>query len=189
MGRIVMITGGARSGKSDFALSLAGKAGENVLFVATAHISDEEMRRRVEKHRGKRPRSWTTEESTRNVGELLASKGGEYDAIIIDCLSNLVSNIVLAKIDVSGSEIASEEEERAVEDGVKEEVEMLIRGARKVKGLVVVVTNEVGMGVVPMTKAGRIFRDALGMANKILASHADDIYLMVSGIPIPIKSV
>lgn len=189
MGRIVMITGGARGGKSDFALSLARKAGENVLFVATAHISDEEMRRRVGKHKERRPRSWTTEESTKHVGKLIASKGGTYDAIIIDCLSNLVSNIVLANLDIHGSEIASEEEERAVEDGVKEEVEMLIHGARKVKGLVIVVTNEVGMGVVPMTKAGRIFRDALGMANKILASYADDVYLMVSGIPIPIKSV
>jgi adenosylcobinamide kinase/adenosylcobinamide-phosphate guanylyltransferase len=165
----ILILGGARSGKSLFAQKLAPRYGEDVLFVATASARDEEMRERIEKHRKARPKGWRTLEVTTGVGKgLTGSKSG---VVILDCITLLVSNLI---------------EERTPEAKVKREIHELIRAIDDYSTFIIV-SNEVGTGLVPTSKTGRDYRDLLGWANQQLAKRADEVYLMVAGIPLRIK--
>src|SRR5262245_16569555 len=183
MSRVILVTGGARSGKSDFAQQLAGKSREQVVFIATAEALDEDMARRIEAHRQARPAAWLTIECPRRLGDALRSVGSAR-TIVVDCLTMLVSNVLLSLGDV-GDEPSAE----AAAQAVNEEVRLLIDAGRKVAGTVIVVTNEVGSGIVPDNPLARLFRDLLGRANAALAREADLVYLMVSGLPVEIKSV
>lgn len=185
MSRLVFVTGAARSGKSRYAEDLASSlAGDDpVLYVATAATDDEEMRRRVEEHRGRRPRGWRTLEARRDV----AGRLREFDTmgvVLLDCLSLLVSNILLDFTDELGDGAGAE---LKASESVKSETEALIHWYGEREENLIVVSNEVGWGVVPPHRLGRIYRDLLGRANQRVAAESTEAILMVAGIPVTLK--
>jgi adenosylcobinamide kinase/adenosylcobinamide-phosphate guanylyltransferase len=179
MARLILVLGGARSGKSTFAQQLALKlGGRQVLYVATAQAGDEEMRQRIERHRQERPPGWRTLEAPRDVGQAILEHLGETSVILVDCLTMLISNLLT---DV-GDPFATE-----VEAQVMSKIQDLANCAERVPGALIVVSNEVGLGLVPPYPLGRAYRNLLGRANQYLAHQADEVYLLVAGIPMAIK--
>jgi adenosylcobinamide kinase/adenosylcobinamide-phosphate guanylyltransferase len=166
LSRRILVLGGARSGKSALAERLALECGEPVLYVATATAGDEEMAERIAMHRARRPPSWRTLESPTRI----AVAPGDARTVLVEDLTFLLSNLF--------EENASSAESRAAE-----EVEQLAR----VNVNVVVVSNEVGMGLVPPYPLGRVFRDALGRVNQLAASLVDEVYFVVAGVPLRLK--
>lgn len=182
---LIMVTGGARSGKSQFAESLAVKyAGYSVLYIATSIPFDDEMKERVSRHRERRPKEWETAEVYKGISDIIRST--DKKAVLLDCLTVMVSNLLL-EIDMTWEEKDIEDVVRA-EEKVTGEVDGLIKASKEKDKDVIVVTNEVGMGLVPEYKLGRIFRDISGRMNKKIAENADYVYFMVSGIPLEIKN-
>ena len=180
MANIVLVLGGVRSGKSRFAQQLAQRlAGDDVLFVATAKAGDDEMARRIEVHRQTRPQAWNTLEVARGLGEVLRRQAPPQRVMLIDCITLLVSNVLLADGDPPAAELAQRR--------VAEEVEQLASACRMREGTVIVVSGEVGLGIVPESALGRLYRDLLGWANQALAAEADAAYLMVAGQAIELK--
>lgn len=177
MGRIVLVTGGARSGKSGYAeRAAAALGGDQVTYVATAEALDEEMARRIRRHRAERPAAWHTVEASRDAAATV--RAAATPVVLVDCLTVLASNALLA------AEGAGEE---AAQAAVLAEATALRDAALAREGVTLVVTNEVGMGVHPPTSLGRWYRDALGRANALLAAAAEEVVLMVSGIPLRVK--
>jgi adenosylcobinamide kinase/adenosylcobinamide-phosphate guanylyltransferase len=167
---LTLILGGARSGKSTHALTLARDA-DKVLFVATAEARDDEMAARITAHRGERPSTWDTIEAPRALATALASRTNDYDVVIIDCLTLWVSNLLLTTppLDpVGATPPLLDVYERHDPDWI-------------------VVSNEVGLGLVPDTPLGRTYRDALGVVNRQVATAADTVLFMVAGQPLKIK--
>lgn len=179
----VLITGGARSGKSTFAQELACKLGGPVLFVATAVAGDEEMRQRIEQHRRERPAAWRTLEVTSRLGNRICREVGEAQVVMVDCITLLVSNI-LGQYSLPDGEPG---DPSLVERKVIAEINELVACLRQVPASFIMVTNEVGLGLVPANRAGRLYRDLLGKANQLLAECVDEVYLMVAGVPLLIK--
>ena len=179
----ILITGGARSGKSHFAQELALKSGKPVLFVATAEAGDEEMRQRIEEHQRNRPSTWNTLEVTTHVGNEILKKASGAQVVIVDCITLLVNNIFNQFTDQTGEQIDAPLAEKEVITEISELVECINR----LDASFIIVTNEVGMGLVPANKIGRLYRDLLGKANQLLAEQADEVYLMVTGLPIQTK--
>lgn len=181
--KTILITGGARSGKSYFAQELARKSGKKVLFVATAEAGDEEMRQRVKEHRRSRPPGWSTLEVTTNVGNQILKKAGGAEMVIVDCITMLVNNIFnhLADRTVEQIDTARAEQE------VTREIGGLIDCFKRLDAVFIVVTNEIGLGLVPANPIDRLYRDLLGKANHLLAEQVDEVYLMVAGLPVRIK--
>lgn len=169
MNKIYLITGGVRSGKSKLGLTLAEKAGKPY-FIATAEAGDDEMKKRIINHRNERSEKWTTIEEKYDIGNAVveACKNGS-DLIIIDCITLWVTNLMLSEKDI-------DEYLRNLKDVLKKDIPD-----------VVIVTNEVGLGVVPESKLGRDYRDEIGRVNQGLAEVATDVFFMVSGIPMKIK--
>jgi adenosylcobinamide kinase/adenosylcobinamide-phosphate guanylyltransferase len=182
--KCVLIIGGAGSGKSHFAQELALKLGGSVLFVATAEAGDEEMRQRIEQHKRKRSAAWSTLEVTTGVGRRILEKIGAAQVVVVDCITLLVSNIFSQYSDQSGGRIDAP----LIEQGVMAEVGELIDCIKRVDVSFIIVSNEVGLGVVPANRMGRLYRDLLAKANRMLAQAADEVYLMVVGLPLLIKS-
>ena len=178
-----LIIGGARSGKSTFAQELALKSGEPVLFVATAEAGDEEMRQRIEEHQKARPVTWKTLEVILHIGSQISQQAGDAQTVIIDCITLLINN-VFSQYTKHGDE---EIDAALVEKGVMTEIDELVRCINQVQAGFIIVSNEVGMGLVPANNVGRVYRDLLGKANQILSQHADEVYLMAAGIPLSIK--
>jgi len=176
VGRLTLIIGGARSGKSryarDLALALSEGQGGRVAFIATARAGDREMQERIEEHRKARPAKWQTFEEPMEVSPLLSRIGDDWSVILIECLTLFISNLLLGKVG---------------EEDVLEEVRKLIAVAKKVSAQVIIVSNEVGMGVVPPTRLGRAFRDLAGRANQLVAQEADEVLALWAGIPLPLK--
>ena len=168
---MVLVTGGTRSGKSRFAQELARQWGGPEAFIATAAPRDEEMRQRIEEHRRSRPRHWVTIEEERELLRALASLEGTR-TVIIDCLTLWVSNLL---------------EEGLREGEILKEAELLRDELLCSPYRVILVTNEVGWGIVPVNPLARCFRDAVGKVNQLFASSADQVYLMVAGVPLRIK--
>ena len=181
----VLITGGARSGKSHYAQKLALRSGKEVLFVATAVAGDEEMRQRIEKHQKGRPDSWRTLEAPADVGSQILRNIGNAGTVIVDCIALLVSNALGKYSDEAGEHI----DVPLVEKEVFREITMLVEAIEHTDADFIVVTNEVGTGLVPVNRMGRLYRDLLGLANQLLAQGMDEVYLMVSGLPLRIKPV
>jgi adenosyl cobinamide kinase/adenosyl cobinamide phosphate guanylyltransferase len=169
---LTLILGGARSGKSTHALSLAASAGR-VLFVATAESGDAEMAERIAAHRRGRPTTWDTLEEPRALAASLARAGDRHDVVVIDCLTLWVSNLMA----VAPS--------RPVDPASW--VDPLLAAYRGGTASWIVVSNEVGLGIVPATSLGRAYRDALGAVNRLVAAAADTVTLMVAGLPLTIK--
>lgn len=180
----MLVTGGARSGKSGFAERLAALGRQPVVYVATAEALDAGMRARIAEHRSRRPAEWQTVEAPREVGRSLAALPGAPGTVLLDDLGLLVSNHLGA---VTGWQDPSAEQAGEVDARLRAEIDALA-AARLAGGWdLIVVTQEVGLGVIPETALGQIFRDALGRANQILAAQADAVYLLVAGIPVRIK--
>jgi adenosylcobinamide kinase/adenosylcobinamide-phosphate guanylyltransferase len=179
----ILIIGGARSGKSRFAQELALKTGKPVLFVATAEAGDEEMQRRIEEHKKARPAEWSTLEVTMDVGSEIQQKLGKARLVIVDCITLLVSNI-LGQYDDRVDRRAGAS---VVEEKVTAEIGELVKCMKSVAASFIIVTNEVGTGLVPSNESSRLYRDLLGKANQLLAQHVDEVYLMVAGLPVRIK--
>jgi adenosylcobinamide kinase / adenosylcobinamide-phosphate guanylyltransferase len=164
---LILITGGARSGKSTKALSLAAPYGEK-LFVATAEALDDEMRARIDRHRAERGEAWKTIEEPLDLARAMRI---DPDAVaIVDCMTLWVSNAMAANLDIEG----------ALDD--------FIAAARQRRAPVIVVTNEVGMGIVPVYESARRFRDLAGLTNQRVAAAADEVWLMVCGIGMSLKT-
>ncbi|HHY12231.1 MAG TPA: bifunctional adenosylcobinamide kinase/adenosylcobinamide-phosphate guanylyltransferase [Firmicutes bacterium] len=188
MGRLILITGGARSGKSSFAEKLAGEmarsgTGEGpvapVVYIATCIPGDDEMRQRVENHKIRRPSHWKTVEEPLDLAGALKREGTGSRVVLVDCLGLYVTNLFC-------QEAADTPQNDRCHD-VLGAVREVAGAARDVPAHVIVVSNEVGMGLVPEYPLGRLFRDALGWANQILAEASDQVYFMVSGIPVAVK--
>jgi adenosylcobinamide kinase/adenosylcobinamide-phosphate guanylyltransferase len=179
----ILIIGGARSGKSNFAQQLALKPASAVLFVATAEAGDEEMKQRIAAHRKTRPPTWKTLEARTNLSTQIAQNIGKAQTVIIDCITLLINNIIQQYGQQSDEEI----EAALIEKAVMAEIEELVNYIDQSGAHFIIVTNDVGLGLVPAEKVSRLYRDLLGKANQILAEHADEVYLMVAGIPVTVK--
>lgn len=178
-GKLILITGGVRSGKSSFAESLAIKLGKNIGFIATAQPLDEEMATRIAQHRKRRPENWETWEEPYQVERIIEEIGNKTEVIIIDCLTLLVSNLMQ-----DGNEGKSLS---ALAEKIKEKIRKIIDKSLSCQATVIMVSNEVGLGIVPANVSGRFFRDLLGEANQMVAASSNQVYLMVAGIPLLIK--
>lgn len=172
---LTLIIGGARSGKSRFAQSLCANT-MHVAYIATARVEDEEMRARVARHRQERPANWTTYEEPLELGSVLRRAQQEHEILLVDCLTVWLSNFLYQHRRSTA---------RTIEDAVMEQIADLAKAAPSRQ--VILVSNEVGGGIVPATKIGRLFRDLQGLVNQRVAAEADRVFLTVAGIPIPIK--
>ena len=185
LGKLVLITGGARSGKSSYAERLAAGEGENVLYIATAVPFDDEMKLRVEMHRARRPREWQTIEAYKGFDKIIEKNCRGKSAVLLDCITIMITNIIMD----NGPDWQSISAERilSIEECIEAEIDSLVSIARREEPLFAVVTNEVGMGLVPEYPLARAFRDIAGRINQKLARAADEVYLCVCGIPVRIK--
>nr|WP_122013465.1 bifunctional adenosylcobinamide kinase/adenosylcobinamide-phosphate guanylyltransferase [Maliibacterium massiliense] len=185
MGRLLLITGGARSGKSMYAQVMAGRAGARVGYIATARVLDGEMRARVARHQQQRPGTWRTFEAPLYPQEVLRA-GCDVDVYLLDCLTMLVSNLLLgAGVDWEG-DVTPEQMGRA-EACVQEGIGALLAAVAACERDVIVVTNEVGDSIVPMGALARQFRDCVGLANQRMARQAACVCLMACGLPLWLK--
>ena len=191
MGKLTLILGGARSGKSTFAEQRAKElGGERVLYVATSETKDEEMKQRVEVHRSERPPAWGTVETPRSVAQALRQERIEVRVILLDCMTFLVANHLMDAAGPEGDPFddpSADPFDAQIEADVVAEVKALAAFVAETDVEMLVVSNEVGLGVVPPYELGRAYRDILGRANQILARHADEVYLLVAGIPMRVK--
>jgi adenosylcobinamide kinase/adenosylcobinamide-phosphate guanylyltransferase len=181
---LTLILGGARAGKSAYAERLAAAYGPRVLYVATAQGKDDEMQSRIQAHRARRSATWTTLESPVGVGAALLAEKSAADVVLLDCLTLLVTNVMLAQ---GGDEAESAKLENEVEVAVNVEVQALLEAQSQLGLPMLVVSNEVGMGLVPPFPLGRIYRDVLGRANQCLAAAAGRVFLLVAGLPLVLK--
>jgi len=180
MGKLILVLGGARSGKSTFAQRLAQEmGGDDVLFVATAEAGDEEMRARIEKHRQERPSGWQTLEVACQVGKAIGDRAEPAAVVLVDCMTLLASNVLLGLEDPS--------DPVAAEAAITAEVNDLLSAYREAGTVFIVVSNEVGLGLVPDNPLARLYRDLLGWANQTLARHADNVYFLVAGMAMDVR--
>ena len=176
---ITLILGGARSGKSSHAQKLAEATGRSVTFLATAQALDEEMSTRIEKHRAERPAGWETLEIPCDIA--LHVPQMQSEVAILDCITLLVSNLLMQFV---RDDLVDEEPFMVA---VQKEVEELIAVIHEQRQNWFIISNEVGLGLVPPYQMGRVYRDALGWANQRLAREADHVMFMVAGIPMMVK--
>jgi len=170
-GEITLVIGGARSGKSSLAEKLAAAAGEDVVYVATAGVYDDEMAERVKQHRLRRPSEWRTVEETHQLPDvLLALPQGAV--VLIDCLTLWMSNLVL---------------DDKKEDYIINQARTMVQVARDKQLHLLMVSNEVGCGLVPEYELGRVYRDVAGRVNQLLAELSDRVIYVVAGLPLELK--
>ena len=176
--KIILVTGGARSGKSAFAESYAAALPGRHAYVATARIFDEEMAQRIAIHRKRRPSSWQTWEIPQNLPETMDRLCQSSDVVLVDCLTLYFSNYLFAH---------DGEEDEAVIDGALAELQAVLAAFRQAGVTAVLVTNELGCGIVPMEHVSRLYRDLMGKINQAAAAEADEVYLSVCGITTELK--
>ncbi len=175
--RLIVVTGGARSGKSAYAQRRSLElGGDDVTVIVTARPCDAEMARRIARHRAARPACWCTVEVPTNASAAL--RAASTDVILLDCVTVLVANVLLE---------AEARGEEAALAAMATETGMLLEAAAAREGTLIAVTNEVGLGIVPDARLGRWFRDGLGIANQRLAGAAQEVVLLVCGLPLPLK--
>lgn len=189
---MVLILGGARSGKSVFAERLAAGSGRSVAFIATATASDDEMRERIARHRASRPKGWHTREEPLDLAGAVRQASKLADVLLLDCVTLWLGNVLSQE---SGQHERDDEGEELYTTGklfderALKEIEAML-GVVKSLGpnkTLIAITNEVGLGIVPAYPLGRLYRDTLGYVNQRLAQAADRVYLMVAGLAVDIK--
>lgn len=181
MGNIILVTGGARSGKSSFAERLALKIGDGrAAYIATAQIFDDEMNFRVKLHRQRRGDNWTTFEAPFAAEEKISEAGKNFGAILFDCVTLYVSNFLCN---------ADTDDEKFLYDNLRGLIGKLIDAAQRSDAVTIFVTNEVGAGIVPENKLARRFRDLAGLANQMLAAQADKVFLCIAGLAVDVKKL
>ncbi|HVO70338.1 MAG TPA: bifunctional adenosylcobinamide kinase/adenosylcobinamide-phosphate guanylyltransferase [Aggregatilineaceae bacterium] len=185
MTKLILILGGARSGKSTAAERMARQlGGESVLYVATAEAKDDEMSDRISAHQQQRPAGWWTLEAPVNVAANVSACLRDTvlpEVVLIDCITLLASNLLLT--------LPEDCSQAQVNQTILAEIDALLAVQKAHTGTWIVVSNEVGMGVVPPYPLGRLFRDGLGVANQRLAQAADEVILMVAGLPWHLREV
>ena len=172
MKKFVFILGGARSRKSSYAVERAKKLEKKVVFIATATSPDREMKERIKFHKISRPRQWKLIEEGKDVSSILSKLNGRYEVILIDCLGLLIANLLESNL-----------KDREIE----RRIEKLINTIVRINLTTILVSNEVGSGIVPANPLARRFRDILGLANQTMARKADEVIFMQSGIPVTLK--
>lgn len=169
MYRRVLVLGGARSGKSRTALELAERASTERTYIATAQAYDDEMRERIAQHRAERDGSWRTVDAPLDLAEAVQARTAPGKAVLVDCLTLWLSNVLLA------------------ERNVAYEADRLVQAVQEAKGPLILVSNEVGQGIVPSTPLGRAFRDEQGRLNQRIAEACDAVVFVAAGCPILLK--
>lgn len=183
--QLILILGGARSGKSTFAEQLVHRSGRSVAFIATATASDDDMRLRIERHQAARPAHWHTIEEPLHLALAIHKAASLADVILLDCMTLWVSNWLFTQENIDETSSATS----LYYDGALAEIDSLLTtfSAQDSQKTLIVVTNEVGLGIVPSYTSGRVYRDVLGLVNQHLACAADRVYLMVAGLGVDIK--
>lgn len=184
-GKIILVTGGARSGKSAFAEKLAAKTGVSVGYIATAQVFDEEMRYRVKLHKERRPASWQTYEAPQAADKAIAEAAVNHRVLLFDCITLYLSNILCA---LSETDLSDDMAYAAMDEQIGKLVTAAQAAAQR-GATTIFVTNEVGAGIVPENKLARLYRDLSGLANQKIAAAADDVYAVMAGIPVNIKKL
>lgn len=184
MGKMMLVTGGARSGKSSYAESLLRKMDGDIMYIATAIPFDDEMKDRIKKHKQQRPDTWHTYEGHKELYKVVAEQSCNYVGVLLDCVTILVTNLMF---DYMGEKDIEDIDIDSLEKSIYKEFELLVNSIKRSSADVVLVTNELGCGVVPESKLGRVFRDIAGRMNQYLGRNADEVYLSVCGIPTKIK--
>jgi len=169
--QVILVTGAARSGKSHYAERRSRELGERRLYIATAEAKDEEMAQRIAEHQNRRGRDWITIEEPLQLADTLTAQTGKIDCALVDCLTLWISNLLA----IGDTEY------------VTEKVAQLIDALLSLDFTVVFVTNEVGWGIVPVNLLARRFRDLSGWTNQRIAEAADEVILMVAGVPVTVK--
>ena len=180
---MMLVTGGARSGKSAYAQSLA-LGSERVWYIATSRVFDKEMAARVAEHKLSRPAHWHTLEAWRDVDRLITPELGQKDAVLLECITTLITNELYHQ----AGEIPEDLWDfAALELAVDYQIDALLAACAACPAQVIIVTNELGMGIVPENRLARHFRDIAGRVNQRLAAEAEAVWLLVSGIEVKIK--
>lgn len=172
MGKIVFVLGGARSGKSSFAVEKAKELSDRVAFIATCEALDTEMQKRIMHHKRSRPAAWKTVDAPLDIPAAVRTISPRFSVILIDCLTLLVSNLML-----KGSK----------DTGIAKEAERILSSLKDKDALAIIVSNEVGLGIVPENALARRFRDIAGRVNQIIARGSDEVYFLTAGIPRRLK--
>ncbi|GEK27870.1 bifunctional adenosylcobinamide kinase/adenosylcobinamide-phosphate guanylyltransferase [Furfurilactobacillus siliginis] len=197
MGKLTVVSGGAKSGKSVYAEEMFSRE-KRICYIATGVLfkQDVEMQRRIEHHQKRRPSSWVTRETYEQVADVIGEN--DYDGVLLDDATMLTTNLffkfVTNNLPINGTSDVDEYIENMSKDAVEKvsnsimnEWECILQSIDQSDSPVVIVTNEVGLGIVPATKQTRILRDCYGLVNQRLAKVAVDFYLVVSGLPLKIK--
>ena len=178
MSKIILVTGGSRSGKSSFAQGTAETISEKKVFIATCPSIDPEMDDRIQKHRDeRRGKGWDLCEEEHDLVSVV-EKHFDYDVILIDCMTLWINNLMY---------FAEKENKNFSEDGMSEKCNALLHACRKHSGTILFVTNEVGSGIIPESATVRLYRDLVGRCNQILGKAADQVILVTCGVPLYLK--
>lgn len=172
MSNIIFITGGARSGKSNFAVKLANESKGKVAFIATASAGDDEMKERITRHKESRPKEWITVEEPLDLAKAI-ERVYDHDLLIIDCITLYLTNLFCNGI--------------IDEDKILDNIKKMLESAESFHGTIIIISNELGMGIVPENRMARDFRDVAGRANQMIAEVANKVFVCFSGIPVQIK--
>lgn len=186
MSKVILVLGGARSGKSTFAEKLAKKiGGSNVTYIATAEALDQEMEERIAHHKSQRPMEWETIEAPTDIYQ--AIRGIENSrTVLIDCLTLYLSNRLLKEKPEGDFDL---QRIVKVEEDIIEKIKIILTYAREREIDLIIVSNEVGQGLVPSYELGRVFRDISGRANQYISSKADEVYLTIAGLPLDLNEL
>lgn len=195
MGELVFITGGARSGKSNFAEKLAVERlktehavdgqQNNVLYIATAVAFDDEMKLRIQKHKERRPAKWVTVEAYRDLDKVIETNIEGKSVVLLDCVTVMITNLMVER-NLDWNRVGAEEL-YSIETEIDSEIKKFIDVAKNKEALFAAVSNEIGMGLVPEYAMSRLFRDIAGRVNQQFANAADEVFFCISGIPMKIK--
>jgi adenosylcobinamide kinase/adenosylcobinamide-phosphate guanylyltransferase len=180
--KITLVTGGTRSGKSGFAESLL-KDQNNVLYIATSIVTDKEMENRIKRHIERRNQNWTTVEAFKDLNNV--AKNHEEKYILLDCVTIMITNLMF-ELHKDYDNFSIDDTEKLYNE-IKKEFDKLLLQVKEENKEIILVTNEVGYGIVPEYKISRVFRDIAGEINSYIASLSDDVYLVACGIPLKIK--
>lgn len=190
---IMLVTGGARSGKSKYAEEMIGSVLGQKLYIATAIAFDEEMKDRIRKHKESRPEDWTTYEGFVGLADVVLTMGIEHEGILLDCVTLWLTNLLFEFLGEADIESLDSEAINALEEQIMKEVVAFVEALRTIEvnaendKTFVLVTNEIGMGLVPESKLSRVFRDIQGRVNQYIGKNSDHVTLCVCGIPMNIK--